>query len=325
LIAVIGAFLMMALLADAPDSRAAISARLLDGPGQVTALCRALSGRPANASSRDPVERAAGLVAASQVHDEAVQEVYQATVGVGEFRFRRYELEAQRLVIDTRWPLRAASGWLELDFGRKEIALSASPEQAEQAYRAWHSGQTRLSLTFDLDDETQCGGMELIAPRPLTVGILTVELEDLTGAKVLGGADDLAPPQRPAELAGREAAVKVAPVVVLSGQVDQRALQVSLRGAALKQCYEQALTEQPLLRGTVVFQTEVGRGGRPNTLRVALDDLDEPGVVACLHEKLSGLKLAGAASGARLLVPIELERPDSSESPMLLRAPGAPQ
>ncbi len=317
-----GTLLAMALLWNSPDSREVLGAQPLDDPGQVSALCSALSGRTEVAQSRDPVERAARSMTASQLRDQAVQGVYRAVVEPGAFRFRRYEPDAERLVIDTRWSLRTAAGWLELDVGRQEIALAAGMAQAEQAYRASRAGQTRLVLTFDLDEETRCGGMELIPPRPLSVRVLSVELVGASGARLLSGFDELAPSEQPAELGARAPSVSIAQVVVLSGRIDERALQGSLRGVELNQCYARALTAQPSLWGTVIFQTEVGRGGRPSALHVALDDLDEPDVVACLHQKLSGVKLAGVPSGARFLLPVELERSPSAAE---IAAPSLPQ
>jgi hypothetical protein len=302
-----GALLFLVLAAISAEARAPFSAVALDGAVQVTDLCRSLSDRPVGANNPNPVERAAGMTAAKGRRERAVQEVYRTTIDAAAFRFRRYEPDAERLVIDTRWPLQAAKGWLALDPGRQEIALTASPELAQRAYQFWRDGQVRIVLTFELEDDAQCGGMELIAPRPLAIGAVTVALEDLSGHTLLQGADDLTAPEGSAELSGREAAVHVATVVVLSGHADPAKLTAGLRGHdELKQCYAQALAAQPLLRGTVVFQADIGRGGRAGRLRVALDDLDDPNVVGCLYDKLSGLRLAGAESGARLLVPIEL-------------------
>jgi hypothetical protein len=303
---VTGSLLVLALAAVSADARAPFSTVPLGGADQVTRLCRALSERPGGVPSANPVQRAASAAAASRLRERAVQGIYRVTMNVAAFRFRRYEPEAERLVIDTRWPLRAAGGWLALDLGRQEIALTASPELAEKAYQAWRDGQVRLVMAFELEDEAQCGGMELIAPRPLSGNAVDLSLEDLGGNTLLRGADELSAPEGSAELGGA-AAVHVATVVVLSGRADAAKLTAGLRGHdELKQCYTQALAEQPLLRGTVVFQADIGRGGRPGQLRVALDDLDDPAVVTCLHDKLSGLRLAGAPSGTRLLVPIEL-------------------
>jgi hypothetical protein len=307
---VTAALFALAFTAVPAAAREPVSPAPLDGVDQVTALCRALSDQPVGAPSNNPVERAAHQASSGRLRERAIQGVYRVTIGPAAFRFRRYELEGERLVVDTRWPLQAAAGWLALDFGRQELALSASPELADRAYQLWRSGQVQLVLTVELEDDAQCGGMELIAPRPLATNAVSLALQDLGGAIVLRGADDLEVPEGSAELAGRDANVRVATVVVLSGHADAVKLTAGLRAHdELKQCYAQALAEQPLLRGTVVFQADVGRGGRTGKLQVALDDLEDPGVVSCLHDRLSGMRLAGAESGARLLVPIELNRP----------------
>jgi hypothetical protein len=323
---VISGLLALALTAVSAEAREPVPTVPLEGVDQVTSLCRALSERPVGGRSANPVERAASLIAAKGLREQAVQTVYRVTVEAPAFRFRRYEPDEGQLVIDTRWPLRAANGWLALDVGRQELALEASPELAERAYRFWRDGQVRLVLTFELEDEAQCGGMELIAPRPLPANAVSLELDDLGGAVLLRGAEDLASPEGSAALAGKGASVRVATVVVLSGHADPAKVTAGLQSRdELKECYTKALAGQPQLRGTVIFQADVGRGGRPGQLRVALDDLDEPTVVSCLHDKLAGRPLAGAESGARVLVPVELGSPDppASVQPLLL-VPSAP-
>jgi hypothetical protein len=300
----LAALVALTLTAVAAAARAPAVPVTLDGAGPVTDLCRALNGQPRGPLSADPVKRAAMLDGVGSARDEALAGFYRVTIDA--FAFRRYDPDGERLIVDTRWPLPAAGGWLALDLGRQELALAASPALAEKAYASWRDGQTRLVLSFELEDDAQCGGMELVAPRPLSVNAVSLWLEETGGVTLLRGADDL---EAPFARSG-EAAVQVDSVVVLAGHADPKKLTAALQGHdALKQCYAQGLVGRPLLRGSVVFQADIGRGGRPDRLAVALDDLHDRQVISCLHDTLSAIRLAGAESGTRLLVPIQLGKP----------------
>jgi hypothetical protein len=297
--------------AEAPAPRLAPSR--LETLAHVRALCDALTPEERFAAKGDAVARAR----ADREH-EARREVtlngrYGVTVTGDRLRFASFDPEESRLTLSDRSILVAAGDSLRLwTTEAAGLPVAADEEAARRILEAQKKRTLSVALVFVLPEdgeEAVCSHAE--GALSYTLGVEPVSWQYLERGAVLarGGEGSDRPLWTVAE--GARPRVEVAEPLE-GGSPVQAAVRAHASG--LEGCYQRALKAAPGLDGSLVADLDFGPGGVGREVRIALDSVQDEGLVTCVRDVLARVALVGW-QGRRAAVPIHFALdPPPSES-----------
>jgi hypothetical protein len=297
--------------AEAPAPR--VAPRRLENLPQVRALCGALIPDERFAAKGDAVARARADRDHEARREAALDGRYDVTIPGDRLRFGSYDPEEGRLTLSARSVLAAAGGslrlWTAEDAG---LPVTADEAAARRILEAQKRRTLSLSLVFVLPedgDEAVCSHAE--GALSYTLGVEPVRWQYVDRGAVLarGGEGSDRPPWTVAE--GARPRVDVAEP--LEGGAAPVQAAVRAHAAGLAKCYEGALKADPGLDGSLVADLDFGPGGVEREVRIALDSVQDEGLVTCVRGVLERVALAGW-QGGRVVVPIHFALDPPGES-----------
>jgi hypothetical protein len=314
--------LALTLALAAPQAGAAAAApqptsgaRVLESQQHVRALCDLLTPAERLRVKGDAVQRARAEADQDARRSDALGSRYRAVVPGDRLRFAVYDADERRLTLSERTFLTAARGALQV-WTVEEPGLPVTVERAAaERIMAAAAGKTlALAITFNLpedDDEATC------AHRPgsnqWALGIEPVAWEYLDGKEVLARGGEGGDKPMVSAAQGARPRVEVAEPVGAGREV--RAA-VQARAGELEACYAQALRANPSLDGSLVADVDLGPGGAPTAVRLAVDSVQDDAMGACVKGVVSRVRFP--AEG-RTAIPIHF----TLESPVAASGTGS--
>jgi hypothetical protein len=267
------------VLAASPAKPASPAPRVLESPGQVRALCGALTPSERLVVRGDVVERARAEAAHDSRREDALGARYRVQIAADRLRFAEYDPDEEQLVLSERAFLGAAGGsiqvWATESAG---LPVKADAAAAQRIMQAAGRKRLALALTFTLpdDDDVTCGHAN--GSNRYSLGVEPVRWEYLDGAEVLarGGEGGDRPIASAAE--GARPRVRVSDPIG-AGRALRSA--VEARQEDLVACYQRALQENPGLEGSLVAEIDLASGAA-RSVRVAADSLQDEAMAGCV-------------------------------------------
>ncbi len=268
-------------------------AELLSSSADVRKLCAALrpDGDP-RVRPTEEVARGRQRAEAAARRRELLLSSYVTDVPASGWLLREYDDETRRLEPELSRSLRLGDG-VDLspllgeddDFG-----WPLSPEQAEHLAKERAKGALSLRVAYRLaqselspDPCVRVSGGRVLRLRIEPSGVAAVGPDGKV--RVAMGSLQLEVGPRPADAPE----VRLGRLALPPGR-SLEAWTAAAQGlhAALRECYEQGLRGNAMLRGSLVMGLSVTSDGKVERVRTEIDALGDEAVAACVHTKLRG-------------------------------------
>jgi hypothetical protein len=284
--------------------------QLIETGSEARSLCDALTPMSRLVVEGTAVERARAEAEHDALREEALRGTYRVAIPARRLIFAPYDPGEGTLALSARAYLTAAGDVLHVwpvDDPTLPVAVGAS--DADRILAAASQGTLVLTIAFTVPGDAE--EVACVHPNGAKVhglGIAPFAWEYADGDRVLARGGEGA--DRPV-VSAAEGARPIVEIAAASG-VGGEGLRdsVAAHDRDLEACYQRALQRDPTLDGTVVADFDLGAAGAPRAVRMAVDSVQDDGLVTCVRDVLARVKLP-AGHRDRVLLPIRfvLERP----------------
>ncbi len=301
-VAMLAAGLWSPLAAAAQPTAAAV----LKGEEDVRTLCLALRPVERVTFTGDAAERAKAKQAFEQERERLLRAEFAVELPWGGFTVSEWDPVEKVATVAAERPFRAAGGALTFfDPDRDDLPLGAVEGAEDALQTALAKGQAVLAVTFKPAEEE---GSPCVIGKAKTYSLVV----DLTSAELRVGGKALARAagdgfeSRPGGGGTPTVVLKPAPAQDCEKCSNAVALSAQSAHASVEKCYAEALAKEPGLDGSLVLGLAVGNDGKVQVESVALDSVQNAGVVACIKRALGTARSQVLGGRAMLMVQLEL-------------------